>query len=93
MKVSIPGFIHLATYPSARDDAYGFAEVDIGGGTDYLTICAHTLEFEVPEGMDPRSLRLKSLQEEKIKLLAAFQNRVTEIERKISELTCLEMPA
>jgi hypothetical protein len=93
MKVSIPGFIHLRTDQWADDTSYGFTKIDIGGGGDYVTICEHTLEFEVPEGMDPRSLRLKSLQEEKIKLLAAFQNRVTEIERKISELTCLEMAA
>ena len=93
MKVSIPGFIHLATYGSSPDDNYGFTRVDIGDGGDYVTICKHTLEFEVPEGMDLRSLKLKSLQDEKIKLMAAFQNRVTQIERQISELTCLEMAA
>lgn len=94
MKVSIPGFVLLRTGPHAEDD-FIWVDYDIskGGSSKYAFVCAHQLEFETPENFDPRGLKVEILKAEKIKLMADFQNRVTEIERKISELTCLEMAA
>jgi hypothetical protein len=96
MKVSIPGFVLLRTGALLdRDDDFIWVGYDLSKGNpdSYAFVCAHALEFETPENFDSRGLKVESLKAERIKLMADFQNRVTEIERKISELTCLEMAA
>jgi hypothetical protein len=95
MKVSIPGFVLLRTGRYCDEDDFCWVAFDVSKSNpnEYAFVSEHALEFETPENFDPRGLKVESLKTEKIKLIADFQNRVTEIERKISELTCLEMAA
>lgn len=91
MKVSIPGFVHLRNDQWSKDNDFLWAVCDLSNNPNYLMVCPHALEFELPKGFDTRSIKVERLKEEKRKVMAEFQARVTQIERQISELTCLEM--
>jgi hypothetical protein len=89
--VTVNGFVHLRTSAWSKPDDYVLMSMKFEDDEDYLFVNDGVLTFTIPEGFDPRAGQVERLQKEKIKLMADFQNRVTEIERKISELTCLEM--
>lgn len=90
MKTQINGFVHLRTGQWCDKDDYVLLSCKIENNKSYQYVTEGVLEFDMPEGFDPRAGMVEALKAEKIKLMADFQNRVTEIERKISELTCLE---
>lgn len=88
MKTQINGFINYEKDLCGNDCYYfhGFEMTDYG----YTTVMPFSIEVDIPDDFDPIAAQVAALKAEKIKLMADFQNRVTEIERKISELTCLE---
>jgi len=90
MKKKIEGFISLGLNDWEGKEAYSFTVFKYQT-QDRVLVMPHTLEFELPDDFDPRGKQVELLKAEKIKLMADFQARVTEIERKISELQCLEM--
>ena len=87
--VSVEGFISLNTNDWAGENAYSFNRFEMRGD-GYVNVMPYTFEFTLPEGFDPRAELVEALKADKVKLMAEFQNRVTEIERKISELTAIE---
>lgn len=97
-QISIPGFI-VAT-PSASWETgdsnvkdgmrFSFWASKPSDGTPYITICEHTLAFEMPEGFDPRPQQVKALQEQERKLRAEFSKAVMEINAQIQSLQALE---
>jgi len=56
----------------------------------YTKVMPFSIEFELPDDFDPRTEQVKALQAEKIKLMADFRTRCTEIEREISKLTAID---
>lgn len=76
-----------------------------GKGTDAFTVfCSgnmadnHTtyvrpveVEVDIPEDFDLRAAKLAQLEAEQVKVRAAFQARITEIQREIAKLQALEM--
>lgn len=56
----------------------------------YSLVCPIELTFEIPEGFDPRGEVVKRLEEQKRKVQAEFQAKITEIERQISQFTAIE---
>lgn len=90
MKVQLKGFIALAK-PDPWDEGHQFRffthKMDEHG---FATVMPHTLEVELPDDFDPRAKHVEALQAEKTKAMADFQNRMTEIDRQISELTAIE---
>lgn len=94
MKVTIKGFITLLNPKHAYCGSYDFLLYDITGASfadGRVMIMPHTIEVDIPDDFDPRPHQIAALQADRTKLQAAFSARVTEIERQISELTCLEM--
>jgi hypothetical protein len=89
MKTQIKGFINYRKNDYDGKDNYAFHGCEMSE-YGYVTVMPFALEVDIPESFDPRAKQVELLNKEKIKLMADFQNRVTEIERKISELTCLE---
>ena len=94
MKKVIKGFIHYRNnYSSDRDGPYTFLSYDLTG-SEYangrVMVQPHEFEIEVPDNFDPRPQQVQALEQEKQKARAEFAARITEIERQISELTCLE---
>lgn len=63
------------------------------GATDwgkYKKVAEHTILAEVPDDIDPVSLKLAALEAERTELRAKFTVRIAEIEDQISKLTAIE---
>ena len=90
--VSVKGFISLGIADWDGKDAYTFTTFKYEGAERVL-VMPYTLEFELPDGFDPRGAQVEMLKAEKKKAMADFQALVTSIDRKISELTALEHTA
>ncbi len=96
-KISIEGFI-FATKPDSWDHGsdvidgirYSFWAHDMSKSEGFTLIAPHTLEFEIPESVDPRAGVLKEMKAEKTRIMAEFQARITDIERQIAEFTAIE---
>lgn len=88
--VTVKGFVHLRTSKWSKPDDYVLMNCKFEDDKDYLFVNDGELTFTIPEGFDPHPGQVEQLNKEKINLMADFHNRMTEIERKISELTCLE---
>ena len=91
MKKQINGFVHLRTGQWCDKDDYVLLACKIEDNKSYQYVAEGVLHFDIPAGFDPRAAMVEALKAEKIKLMADFHARCTEIESKISELTCLEM--
>lgn len=50
----------------------------------------HLTTVEVPDGFDPRPQQVAALEAEKQKARAAFQARITELDRQIQSLMAIE---
>ena len=50
----------------------------------------HTITVEVPDDFDPQPLQVQALEAAKQKARAEFQERITEIDRKIQSLLAIE---
>ena len=87
--VSVKGYISLGLADWDGPEAYSFTTFKYEG-IDRVLVMPYTLEFELPECFDPRGAQVERLNAEKTKAMADFQALVTSIDRKISELTCLE---
>lgn len=85
MKVTIDGFISY----SPHNDSFWFHPIDMDA-YGYITVQPHKFDVEIPDDFDPRAKQIDGLKAEKLKLMADFQKRCTEIEAKISELTAIE---
>ena len=59
----------------------------------YSLVGPVSFEYTLPETFDPRGGQVNILKAQKRELMAQFQARCTEIERKISELTALTFEA
>jgi hypothetical protein len=89
MKKQIEGFILYRDDAFSDDGKFSFFPFEMKE-SGHITVMPYAIDVDIPDDFDPRGKQVEMLQAEKIKLMADFQNRVTEIERKISELTCLE---
>jgi len=89
VKVQLKGFIALAK-PEPLDNGPSLRffpiKMDEHG---YVTIQPHTIEVDLVD-FDTRAKQVESLQAAKTKAMADFPNRMTEIDRQISELTAIE---
>lgn len=88
MKKQINGFVSYQK-DWRGNDSYQFHGVEMTE-YDWITVMPHSFEVDIPDDFDPRGKQVEMLKAEKQKAMADFQKRMTEIERKISELTCLE---
>lgn len=59
----------------------------------YSLVGPVSFEYALPESFDPRGEQVNILKAQKRELMAQFQVRCTEIERKIGELTALTFEA
>lgn len=94
-QISIPGFI--VAKPA---DSWEKGDPNVIDGMSFafwafkpsaaITICEHTLTFEMPEGFDPRPQQIKALQEKERKLRAEFSKAVMEINAQIQSLSAIE---
>lgn len=88
MKKQITGFISYQK-DWRGNDTYHFHGMEMTE-YGYITVMPHSFEVDIPDDFDPRAGQVEQLQAEKQKAMADFQALVTSIDRRISELTCLE---
>lgn len=97
-QISIPGFITaMAAKSWEKGDAnvidgmafafWPFEPVPVSG---YVTVCQHTMTFDIPEGFDPRPQQIAALQAKEQKLRADFSKAVMEINAQIQSLQAIE---
>jgi len=97
MKTVIKGFIIHQQYTWAPEATITFTTHDYvkmpidDTYQKTAVICEHEFEVETPDDFDPRPQQVAALQAAKQKVRAEFAARINEIERQISELTCLEV--
>ena len=72
----------------------GFAHMfwcnDMSGFDGCISAGTVVVNYEAPEGFDPRAGAVEALKKEREKLRAEFQNRITAIEEQINRYTALE---
>jgi hypothetical protein len=96
MKTLIKGYIIQQQYSWQEEATITFTTHDymatpINIGHQITTvICAHEFEVETPDDFDPRPQQVAALQAAKQKVRAEFAARINEIEKQISELTCID---
>ena len=96
--IELKGFVHCR--PADKYDEpdhvrdglkYSFWEFEkMGNGSGFALVAPHTLAFEVPDSFNPSGQFVEALEAEKKKVMAAFQNRITEIDRQISQFLAIE---
>jgi hypothetical protein len=72
-------------------DLYTFDPRKYESSADVAVVREMPIEIEVPDDFDPRPQLVANLEAAKLKARAEFAAKVTEIDRRISELLCLEM--
>ena len=96
MKTVIKGFIVQQQYSWQEKATITFTTHDYIAAPINIdhqrtaVICAHEFEVETPDDFDPRPQQVAALQAAKQKVRAEFAARISEIEKQISELTCIE---
>jgi len=96
--ITLKGFIHCqpARFESGHTVdgmEYTFWRFEDMKSSGYALVAPHNITFELPEQFSPNDQFIAGLEAEKQKLRAEFQNRITEIERQISQLQAIEFTA
>lgn len=93
MKVKINAYIHFAKYSWENEGEFQLFSVKLDD-TDHRTFVGEReIEIEVPDNYDPRAQQIAALEKQKQKVMADFQQSVTEINERISNLQALEYTA
>lgn len=94
--VSIPGFIHAKPTddnwsPNVVDGhAMTFMLHDDMKDYGYVLVCPYMMEFEMPDGWDPRAQQVEALKAKKESLKREFSEAVMKIDQQINSLLALE---
>ena len=89
MKVKVTAHIHYVNYPW-DDNKFKIFSCKLDGDESHIYIGSQEVEIDVPDNYDPRPAQIAALQELHKKAAADYQSKVTEIQRRISELQALE---
>ena len=93
MKIELKGFLFCRLYGGKTEfellpwDCRAWAEAT---RDSRIFVQEHTITVEVPDDFDPRPQQVAALEAEKQKARAAFQARITEIDRQIQSLLAIE---
>jgi hypothetical protein len=93
-QITLQGFIHCKPATWNNDHVsdgmeYSFWIFEDLHDSGYALVTPATCTFEIPEGFNPNGQFIEALEAKKKEIMAEFQNRVTEINRQISELSAL----
>ena len=93
MKIKTTIHIHYSQYPWDQAGEYlaFYGKLDDNDHRTY--VCSQEIEIEVPDNYDPRPAKIAALEAQRAKAAADYQQTVTEINRRISELQAIEYTA
>jgi len=89
MKVTIDGYIVAQQYSWEKSPSFTFFSFKPDGSDHFVAVQPHSFEVDVPDTFDIRSGLVQNLEAEKQRLRAEFAKSVTDIDRRISELTAI----
>lgn len=100
---TIPGFIHAKPahdWEMDMDDVVDGHRIVFSicrdmSASGYVVVCPYTVEFEMPEGWDPRAQQIEALKQKKEALHREFSAAVVKINQQIANLQAItyEAPA
>jgi len=95
--ITIPGFLYAKPAhdwedgPSIIDrHRISFFDMDCMESHGFVLICPYTIQFEMPEGWDPRAQQVEALKQRKEDLKREFAEAVMKIDQQINSLLALE---
>lgn len=95
--IELKGFVHCK--PAADWDngpfvidglKYDFWQWEDLKNSGLALVAPYTITLEVPDNFNPNGQFVAALEAEKKKVMAEFQNRITEIDRQISQFLAIE---
>jgi hypothetical protein len=89
MKTQIKVFINYRKNDYDGEESFTFFPFEMKDA-GYITVMPYSFEVDIPEDFDPREKQVEFLKAKKQKAMADFQALVTQIDREISKLLCLE---
>jgi hypothetical protein len=89
MKVTIKGHIFAKQYIHEKTPNFTFFAFDPPITSGYVFVQDYAIEAELPDTFDIRAGQVAVLEEQRRQLRADFAKSITDIERKISELTAI----
>ena len=90
MKIKTVVHIHYSQFDWEKKGRFEVFSYKIEESTHLTYVGPQEIEVDVPESYDPRPAQIAVLEKEKQKVMADFQKSVTDINRRISELSALE---
>lgn len=91
MKKIITGFVVAQQYPWDEEPAFTFIGFDpVEHGMDnYIPVCAHSFEIDVPDDFDVRPHQIAALEKKKQELREKFAMAVKEVDDRINSLLAI----
>ena len=93
MKIKTIIHVHFVKYSWEAQGHFEAMSYQIKDDTNYSYVGPQEIEVDVPDHFDPRPAQIAVLEAQKQKVMADFQKSVTDINRRISELSALEQTA
>lgn len=90
MKVKIAGNIYKPTHAWEGRNAYDFFSFDATTAGDYILVCPHEFEVEIPDTFDPVSAEVDLLNKKIESIQKESDLKVLQIQQRISSLLCIE---
>jgi hypothetical protein len=97
--ITIPGFLYAKPAYDWEDGpdiidrhriSFYAITPDVMQHQGFVLICPYTLQFEMPEGWDPRAQQVEALRAKKEELHREFAEAVMKIDQQINSLLALE---
>jgi hypothetical protein len=92
MKTTITAHLHYRKYDFDEKGTFELFPCKLET-EDRVYIGTREVEVDVPEGYDPRAQQIELLEKRRQKVMADFQNTITDINARISNLQALEYTA
>jgi hypothetical protein len=94
MKITIAGGVYLRALKEYKDeDDFVFLPGVPLDFTGHKSLGAHTIEFDAPDGFNPRDAQLAALHAKRKEVHDAFAAAVMQIDQRINSLLAIENAA
>jgi hypothetical protein len=90
MKIKTTVHIHFQKYSFDEEGEFQVFSFKLDDSDHRAYVGSQEIEIEVPDNYDPRAQQIAALEKQKQKVMADYQNTVTEINARISQLSALE---
>lgn len=93
MKIKVTAHVYHCKYSWEQKSKFLLFYVKVDDTDSMTHVSEQEVEIEVPDNYDPRAQQIAALEAQKQKIMADFQQSVTDINRRISELSAVEYTA